>query len=55
MSDFSENEEVALEVPTQEELLTDNNRTQGKLNFGALNVYGPQGSDPPLKMETPEN
>ena len=55
MSDFSENEEVALEVPTQEELLTDNNRTQGKLTFGALNVHGPQGSDPPLKMETPEN
>ena len=31
MSDYSENEEIALEVPTQEELMTENNLTHKAL------------------------
>lgn len=54
VSGYSDNEEVALEVPTQEEVLTENNRTYGKLNFGG-NFDIPYNSDPLFKMETPKN
>ena len=38
-----------MEVPTQEELMTENNKT-GKLNFGQITDL-----DPLLKMETPKH
>jgi hypothetical protein len=38
VSDFSDNEDIGLEVPTQEEQNSDSNRSNVKLNFGNLNL-----------------